>query len=59
MIGARQWARTKVIEKPAYPPGINPQRLAAGSFVLTLAGLVLGTGFIHVQTDLDLFTAWY
>ncbi len=24
-----------------------------------LAGLILGAGFIHVQTNLDLFTTWY
>ncbi len=26
-------ARAKACEKPAYPPGLKPQRLAAGSFM--------------------------
>ncbi len=33
-------ARAKANEKPAYPPGLKPQRLAAGSFLSAIITLV-------------------
>ena len=42
----------KATDKPAYPRGINPQRLAAGSFVSARQNKS------HQSTDWSIFTIW-
>src|SRR2546421_4146977 len=45
-----QQARAKACKKPASPPGMNPQRLAAGS-LLSMALTVFDTGRIQWATE--------